>query len=81
MLTKKEKEKKSLGYAEPDESVQKILINMIQDLGQKKEGKEKEPRKENPPKGKGSIYSPSVVGLTRDPPILLSLFSLSLSFV
>lgn len=35
MLTKKEKEKKSLGYAEPDESVQKVFINLIQDLGSK----------------------------------------------
>lgn len=65
MLTKKEKEKKSLGYAEPDESVQKILINLIQKIPSllrqiwSKERK-KEPRKENPPKGKGSIYFPSV---------------------
>lgn len=71
MLTKRKK-KKSLGYAEPDESVQENSINLIQRFWSK-ERKKKEPRKENPPKGKGSIYLPSVVGLTRDPPILLSL--------
>lgn len=76
MLTKKEKEKESLGYAEPDESVQKILINLIQDLGQKKERKKerkKNREKKTHQKGKDRFTSLPSVGLTRDPPILLSL--------
>lgn len=81
MLTKKEIEKESLGYAEPDESVQKSFINLIQDLGQKKERKKKKNReKKIHQKGKDRFTSLPSVGLTRDPPILLSL-SLSLPFV
>lgn len=53
------------------ESVQENFINLIQDFDQKKEKKNRE--KKTHQKGKGSIYLPSVVGLTRDPPILLSL--------